>query len=186
MKRIWFWGGWSCFCLICILMPWKTINHWAHSPVSWGKKGIAWKSLEFSPCFIRFHLATEYLALYWLFLSFCFHSCCCQAHIPSLPHCNLHQQLCPSTSLPAPLPSTPAGFSSPPLESKILLKDLGIAKYFCEKLPKNLKEKKNHNKDSKEQWRRSFPHLAENLQGSTGQTLLMLGWVIFSLEICCV
>lgn len=131
-----------CFCLICILTAWETINHWAHSPVSWGKEGIDWKSLGFVPCFIWFHLATKYLALYWLFLSFCFHSCCCQAHIPSLPHWNLHHQLCPSTSLPAPLPSTLAGFHLLPWSQRYSSKIWALTNISVKSLQKILRKRK--------------------------------------------
>lgn len=156
-------------------MAWETINHWAHSPVYWGKKGITWKNLAFFPCFIRFHLTTKYLALYWLFLSFFFHSCCCQSPHPFSPPLKS-----PSSALPFNLPTCSSSqhscrISSPPLESEIQLKDLGIKKHFCGKLAKNLKEKKNPNKElqacSKEQWRRTFAHLAENLQGSRGYSI---------------
>lgn len=153
-------------------MAWETINHWAHSPVYWGKKELLGKNLAFLPCFIRFHLTTKYLALYWLFLSFCFHSCCCQSPHPFSPPLKS-----PSSALPFNLPtcsssSTLAGFHLLPWSWSYSSKIWASKKYFCGKLAKNLKEKKNPNKEledcSKEQWRRTFAHLAENLQGSTG------------------
>lgn len=175
-------------------MAWETINHWAHSPVYWGKKELLGKNLAFLPCFIRFHLTTKYLALYWLFLSFCFHSCCCQSPHPFSPPLKS-----PSSALPFNLPtcsssSTLAGFHLLPWSWSYSSKIWASKNTSGESLLKILRKRKIPTRSWKTVPRsnegeplHTWLKTSKAAQGlASGQTLLMLGWVVFSWEICCV